>query len=180
MNNGQLSSRYAKVLYLTAVEIHEEKKVYEEMILLNDNLFALPNIKKALSNKGVAFAEKSLLLTTAAGKHISETLVKFLSFLDNKNRLEYIHFIALEYLKYYRKQKNIIAINLITAIKIDEKVLQRIQNLITEKYGAEVEIYEKIDPKIIGGFIFEMDSQQLNASVVGELKRIKEELLAKV
>jgi F-type H+-transporting ATPase subunit delta len=97
--------------------------------------------------------------------------------LDKKNRLEYIHFIALEYLKYYRKQKNIIAIDLVTAIKMDDGVLQRIRSLIKEKYEAEVEIYEKINPKIIGGFIFEMDSQQLDASVVGELKRIREELL---
>ena len=180
MNNGQISSRYAKVLYLTAAEVHEEKQVYDEMILLNDNLFAFPSIKKALVNKGLDFTEKNKLLTTAAGQNISKTLTKFLPFLDKKKRLEYIHFIVLEYLKYYRKQKNIIAVELVTAVKVDDKVLQRIRNLISEKYGAAVEIYEKIDPKIIGGFIFEMDSQQLNASVVGELKRIKEELMERI
>ena len=180
MNNGQISSRYAKVLYLTAVEVQEEKRVYEEMILLNDNLFAFPNIRKALNSRELDLSEKIRLLSTAAGDKVSDTLTRFLPFLDKKKRLEYIHFIALEYLKYYRKQKNIIAIDLVTAIKVNDDVLQRIRRLIKEKQGAEVEIYEKINPKIVGGFIFEMDSQQLDASVLGELKRIKEELLEKV
>ena len=157
MNNGRISSRYAKVLYLTAVEVHEEQQVYREMILLNDNLFAYPAIRKALSNKGVSFTEKQKLITTAAGQNSSQTLTKFIPFLDKKNRLDNIHFIVLEYLKYYRKQKNIIAIDLVTAIKMDDDKLQRIRRLIKEKYAAEVEIYEKINPKIIGGFIFEIN-----------------------
>jgi F-type H+-transporting ATPase subunit delta len=179
MNNGRISSRYAKVLYLTAVEVKEEEKVYNEVKLLNDNLFAFPYFKKLLINRIVTNEEKVDILKTAAGKEVSVSLAKFLPFVAEKERLEYIHYIALEYLKLYRKEKNIVAIKLITAVKLDEKLLQRIKQLIEEQQKAEVEIIEKIDDSIIGGFIFEMDGQRLDASVTGELKKIREDLLKK-
>ena len=38
---------------------------------------------------------------------------------------------------------------------------------------------EKVDPEIIGGFIFELEGYRVDGSVSGELKRIRRQLVEK-
>lgn len=178
-NDGHISSRYAKAFFLATIEVKEEDRVYGEIQLLNENLFGFPEIKKLLANKLMSQNEKIDLLKTAAGKTISASLDRFFTFLNEKGRLEFIHNISLEYLSLYRKEKNIVAIELTTAVKLDNKTLQKIKLLISKQQNATVEIIEKINPDIIGGFIFEMEDERLDASLKGELKKIKEQLLKK-
>lgn len=180
LSNGHISSRYATAFFLAAKEAGEDNRVYTEMKLLNENLFQFPDIKKLLPNKLMRQNEKIDLLKTAAGKTISASLTKFLSFLNEKGRLEYIHNIALEYLKLYRKEKNIVCIELTTAVKLDKETIEKIRQLISKRQNAVVEINESVNPDIIGGFVFEMEHERLDASLKGELKRIKEQLLKKI
>ena len=40
-------------------------------------------------------------------------------------------------------------------------------------------IVEKIDPEILGGFVFEMDGYRLDASVESQFRRIRRQLIEK-
>jgi F-type H+-transporting ATPase subunit delta len=55
----------------------------------------------------------------------------------------------------------------------------RLEELFHEKTGGQVYLEEKVDPDIIGGFIFELDGVRLDASVEGHLARIRRQLVEK-
>ena len=56
---------------------------------------------------------------------------------------------------------------------------ERLEQLFHNRTGAEIHIQEKINPEIMGGFIFEMDGYMLDASVENQFRRIRRQLIDK-
>jgi F-type H+-transporting ATPase subunit delta len=65
---------------------------------------------------------------------------------------------------------------LTTAVKVDSKVKNQISELISSVLGTKVELKEKIDKDIIGGFILRIDDNYIDASIKNKLRKIKKEL----
>ena len=64
--------------------------------------------------------------------------------------------------------------------KIQEVDLkERMEKAVQEKEGGVVHVEMEVDPKIIGGFIFEMDGKRMDASVEGRIARIRRHLVEK-
>jgi F0F1-type ATP synthase delta subunit len=51
--------------------------------------------------------------------------------------------------------------------------------MIKKTYHAEIEMNEEVDKQIIGGFILQVEDQLLDASVTGQLRKIKKNLIEK-
>jgi len=60
-----------------------------------------------------------------------------------------------------------------------EGLKERLEALFHERTGAEIHVDEKINPEILGGFVFEMDGYRLDASVESYFRRIRRQLIEK-
>jgi F-type H+-transporting ATPase subunit delta len=67
--------------------------------------------------------------------------------------------------------------SIITAIALDEKYKEKINELIRKKFKIEIDLEEKVDPSIIGGFVLRIEDQQIDASISSQLKKIKTHLI---
>ena len=96
------------------------------------------------------------------------------------NRLSAIRSIALAYLTIYRKANNIYLVEVVSAAPMDKADQARLQNLI-EKHlnGGSMEYSQRVDSQLIGGFVVNVDSERLDASVQNELKQLRLNLLRK-
>jgi F-type H+-transporting ATPase subunit delta len=56
---------------------------------------------------------------------------------------------------------------------------ERLELLFHERTGADIQLEEKINPDILGGFIFEMDGYRLDASVETQFRMIRRQLIEK-
>ena len=65
---------------------------------------------------------------------------------------------------------------LITALPA-EGLRERMEELFRDKTGAEVHLELKVDPEILGGFVFELDDWRMDASVAGQFRKIKAKLI---
>ena len=66
-----------------------------------------------------------------------------------------------------------------TAIMGDEGLGERLEMLFHDRTGAEVHLEERVNPDIIGGFVFELDGYRLDASVESHLERLRRQLIEK-
>ena len=64
-----------------------------------------------------------------------------------------------------------------TPFLADQKLKNEISNIIATEFKTKVELTDKVDPEIIGGFILTVEGMQYDASVSSGLKSIKKELL---
>ena len=59
-----------------------------------------------------------------------------------------------------------------SAVGLDDKLRKQVYDLIRNSTNSEVELIEKIDKKLIGGFILRMDDKQYDASISSELRKL--------
>ena len=55
----------------------------------------------------------------------------------------------------------------------------RLEDMFHDRTGAEVHLEEKVDPDLVGGFVFELDGYRLDASVANHLERLRRQLIEK-
>lgn len=177
MDTGRISARYAKAAYEVALQKGEETRLYEEMKILSDNFSSFKSLHKVMEDPTVAVEEKKKLLITAGGISVSDSYKSLIDLIAENKREPYARFIALMYLSYYRKEKSIVIGRLITAQPATVETENRLRELITRNAKIEVDFISKINPDIIGGFILELESNQLDASVKTQLNKLRMQLI---
>ena len=175
MTIGILSTRYAKALYSFALERGEENEVYREMKMLAHQLLQVPELQRAINKPILANEQKEQLLATASGGEISNSTKRFFRFVLQKEENENLRYMASAYLTVYRKAKNIIHSRYISACEVDDEMLTKIRTLISKNYDKStiIELESQVNPELIGGFILQIDDKKADASVSGELKRMR-------
>ena len=177
MDNGKISVRYARALLNTAFELHCEQEVYEGLTRLTANYsLAMQPFYEALSNPTVSADDKVGLLLTATGTPIHPCLEHFYRFVTEKNRVNRIYLIALQYQEMYRDKKNILHAEVTTATALDDSTLEKIRDYLHDTFHSDIEMQVKVDPALIGGFTLNLENDRMDASLAGRLKQLKEEL----
>ena len=154
MDEGLIARRYAKAVFRYAQELNAADAVYEKMKLFEKNYIAHPDLQKALLNPLLSPEDKEMLLSTAIGIEPGEAYIKGIRLLIRNHREMYVRSICLMFQKIYRAANGIIRVKIITAMELSD------------------EFVHKVDPSIIGGFILQIGSRQLDASLMKELKEM--------
>ena len=82
------------------------------------------------------------------------------------------------YIDLYQEDKHILIGKLTTAVS-SPKLVAHLQKLAAEKTHGEVILEEKVDKSLIGGYIIELGGFRLDSSVANQLKRVKQQFIAK-
>ncbi|MFT3752752.1 MAG: F0F1 ATP synthase subunit delta [Paludibacter sp.] len=177
MNTGLIPVRYATALLDFASSQNEHDRVYAEAKLTALNFVQFGGLRTVLDNPVLAKAEKRKIIINAAGGKLSQSFEKFLDLLLDNNREAFLQSIALKYIDLYRQQKNIHYGKLTTATTVDPVTEQKLMKLVESQIGGTIEMEKIIDPEILGGFMFEVDFVRWDASLSGQLRRIKKEYI---
>ena len=93
-------------------------------------------------------------------------LKEFFRFVIKKGREEFMIFIAMSYQTYYReKQRIVVGKDHVCPMPLKEDTISKIRQLVDKKFDATIELTTKVEPDIIGGFIFEVDNYLMDSSV---------------
>lgn len=172
MDEGLIARRYAKAMFHYAQELNIADVMYGKMKLFEKNYTAYPDLQKALLNPLLSPKDKERLLSTAIGIEPEDAYIKCIRLLIKNHREMYMRSICLMFQKIYRTENGIIRVKIITAMELSETTLEKIKEFVRRHTDKAIEFVHKIDPSIIGGFILQVDSRQLDASLAKELKAL--------
>ena len=180
MNTGIVSSRYASALLKFATGTGNEQKVYGQVLKLHAMLTASPQLRELIDNPmSVPDSKKMDLLVSALdGDAMAEELQRFIRLVMKKRRMKLFRFMLVSFIGQYRETHNIKTSRLITAIP-DPELERRISQIVKERKGDSVLFEHRIDPEIIGGFIFDIDGYRLDASTASQLKSVRRQFIEK-
>lgn len=179
MNTGVVSRRYAKALLAYAKAAGVEDKVYKEAQTLSARFIEVPGLRHAIENPVLdSGAKLGLLREAAGGKTVSSEMSRFLSLVLEERREKFLQFMMWSYIDLYRDDKNIIIGSLTTAVPAP-KLAKRLADSVSKRSKGNVIIETKIDPALLGGYVFELEGRRLDASVANQLKRVKQQFIAK-
>lgn len=180
MNEGLIPRRYAKALFEFASEKSASEKVYGFMQNLAGSFANEVGLQSVVSNPFVESVDKIKLLTTAAGaQQQDKSFSDFMTLLATNKRLDMSRDIALAYLDIYRKANNIYLVEVVTASELSKNDESRLKSLIqTHLNGATMEYTQRVDENLIGGFVINIGSERLDASISNELKQLRLKLIS--
>lgn len=175
MVNTKLARRYAKSLFDLAEEKRVADAVFADMELVRNVSASSREFRKLLQNPVVTTDKKLAVLKSVFAGKVNDVTLSFFSILTKKRREEYMSEIAESYVSLYRQQKGIMTATLLTAVPADEALKKRITEIVQKDTGKKVELEERVDASIIGGFILSVGDKQFDESVARKLRALHRE-----
>lgn len=173
MQLTKAASRYARSLFMLASDRNEVDAVNKDMELIDKTIRASKDLGVVLKSPVIKPDKKIVIMNLIFGEKIGKTTKAFLELIIRKRREMYIEGIARQFVLLYLENNNIEEAIITTPHKIDDVFRRAIIGVIEKHTHHKVQLEERIDPDVIGGFILRFGDKQLDASIATELELLR-------
>lgn len=173
MPNPRLASRYAKALIDLAIERGQLEEIFADIMLLQQICKISPDFVNLLRSPIVKTdAKRKVVAAITAGK-ISELTARFNALLISKGRESSLPEIITSFISQYKAHKNIHTVKFVTAVPISDELRKVVIDEFKKRSGyTNIELEEKVDESLIGGFVLQVGDQLIDASISYDLRTI--------
>jgi F-type H+-transporting ATPase subunit delta len=168
-----VASRYAKSLIDLAVETKQLEEVRADMKLIKSVCETNREFVTLLESPVVKTDKKMVIFKEVFNGKISNTTMTFLNMIATKRREGYIDNIAYAFDEQYKLFKNITTAEVITAAPLDAEGKKHVLDLVSKTAKGQVELIEKTDKSLIGGFVLTVNGQRVDTSVKRKLNDLR-------
>jgi F-type H+-transporting ATPase subunit delta len=171
---SRVASRYVKSLLDLAVTQGSLEKVHADMQLFDKTVDSNRDLFLMLKSPVIKHDKKKAILTAIFKGKVTSLTMAFIDILTKKNREPLLPEIANEFHNAYNHVKGIGKASVTTPVAMDAKTRQEFENIVKKLSNHnEVELEEKVDKDLIGGFILNVEDKQIDASIRNNLKKLK-------
>jgi len=176
MPNPRLASRYAKSLMDLSMERNQLEPVFADMKWLNDVCKSNRDFVNVLRSPVIKADIKKKIIAAVTGGRINEMTSGFVNLLITKGRESYLPEILTAFIAAYKAHKNIQIIKLTSAAPMGDSLKKAIIDQVKKSAGFQhIELEEKIDEALIGGFVLQVGDKLVDASILYDLKSISKQ-----
>lgn len=173
MPNPRLATRYAKSLVDLAIEKGELEAVFADMSWLHSVCKTNPDFVNVLRSPIIKAEVKKKIIEAVTNGRISEMTAAFNRLIVTKGRESNLPEITHAFIEAYKTEKNIHTIKLSTAVPASDDIKETIITQVKKSAGFEnVELEEKVDADLIGGFVLQIGDKLVDASIAYDLRAI--------
>ncbi|MBR1626755.1 MAG: ATP synthase F1 subunit delta [Bacteroidales bacterium] len=178
MDEKRLQKRYAQSLFDLAREQDIINSVSADIALIYGVCKENREFEVILRNPVIKPLKKKDILLALFKDNCNELTVKFLSLIVEKRREIHLRSICEEYFAICNAYDNVKVAALTVAEKTSDEVKEMIKHRLERDCSCKVQIDEKIDKNLIGGFIIEIDGKRYDASFLRKLNDLKRKLIS--
>lgn len=175
MSNARITHRYAKSLMDLAVERNELDQAYEGMQVVLNACKENRDLRVVLQSPLVSSDQKSKVLANIF-EGLAPIVRQFIEVVVRKNREPLLQEIAMALITMFKVHNNIRSYSVTTASPLNEDLRAKVREVIdAQGRGGTIELEEKIDPNIIGGFVVRLGDQLYDASLRSRFNDLRTE-----
>jgi F-type H+-transporting ATPase subunit delta len=173
MKGTRASGRYAKSLIDLALEKSELEKIYADVQLIRHTIRENRELAAMLKSPVIKTEKKKLILDAVFSKAITTTTNAFLQLLATHRREDLLEMVCDNFIQQYKEHKKILTAVITTAFGLDEEMRKKVYELVKKQLNSEIELVEKVNKNLIGGFIIRVGDKQNDASIMGKLRELE-------
>ncbi|ADD67660.1 ATP synthase F1, delta subunit [Denitrovibrio acetiphilus DSM 12809] len=178
MKENIIASRYAQALFSEAKSDGKAEDVIAQLSAISALYDASEDFKVLVKNPLIKKEAKQSVIDELKNRGaLDEFLYKFLTLLVSKNRLSLLHLIAEQVIAMDMKDKGKAEAFVTVASPLDDASKSSLNDVLSKLTGKKITIRETVDASILGGVIAQVESSLYDASVKGQLNKIKEQLI---
>ena len=176
MSEIKVAGRYAKSLIDLAVENNALAESYNDMVLFEQVVDKTPELEAILKNPIVPLDKKTGILNGIFANKVGSLTLTFFKIVVNKGRSALLFSTAQQFIQQYNQIKGIVTADVTTAVALSPAAKAEVVSIVKRELGAnEVIVKEKVNEKLIGGFILKVGDKQFDASIASGLSKLKKE-----
>ncbi|MEM9832333.1 MAG: ATP synthase F1 subunit delta [Bacteroidota bacterium] len=175
MTDSRVASRYAKSLIELAIEKGALEKIYQDMQLFSQTCTSNRDFQLMLKNPIVNHQKKKAILYRIFEGKVNESTLAIFDIITRKNREAILPSMAEEFIHQYHNYKNIEEVTVTSSVPLTPDLRQKLIDNIKNRTGHQVDLTEKVDADLIGGFILQIGDRMMDNSVRSKLKALEYE-----
>jgi len=176
MQNTKLANRYSKALLDLALEQNVLDEVYSNMKQLTMMVDENRELQLLLKSP-IVKADKKIAIFSELFAAFHKLSKDFVTLITKNRRDSDLNIIAKEFISLYSDYKNIQQIVVTTATGLDDTLRAKLKELTSKATNSEVDIIEKTNPALIGGFVLRIGDNQFDTSIATKIRKVKRELV---
>ena len=176
MNNPRLAQRYAKSLVDISEEMNQLDEVRADVLVLQHIIKSSREFVVMLNSPIIKSDKKYKIVAAVTDGRITKITQKFLELLCSKNREDNLPGIVRSFLEQYNKIKGLHTATLTTASPLSEELVQSFITKIKDASSLKhLTLETKIDERLIGGYVLEMEGKLIDTSILRDLNDVKKQ-----
>jgi F-type H+-transporting ATPase subunit delta len=172
MKGTRAAVRYAKALKELALEQGVLEKVRDDMKLIGSVCENNHDFAVMLDSPIIKTDKKQSILKEVFEGKIFKLTELFIQILAAKRRESYIEAIAIEFIKQFKEHKKILTAIVTTASGLDDELRKKVLEVVKGSGNSEVELIEKTNEKLIGGFTLQVGDKRIDASIAKQIRKL--------
>ena len=176
MQNPRLAQRYAKSLIDLSAEMNQLDLVHDDIMLLQAICTKSREFVLMLKSPIINADKKNKIIDAVTENKLSKITQTFVKLLCSKNRESILPEIISSFIEQYNKIKGIHKVKLTTASPVTEEIKNSFIQKIESGYSIKnIDLESKVNEKLIGGFVIEMEGKLIDASILRDLNDVKKQ-----
>ncbi len=178
-SSKRIAERYVKALFDVANSAGALAAVEADLVSLGSASAQSATLVSFVQNPLYTREQKATAMSAVASKCNAHALTQqFISMLARQNRLELLPAVAELFAQWAQASRGEMSAEVISAAKLGEKEVADVAARLSKAYGKKVNLQLKEDASLIGGVVVRIGSVQLDGSLSGKLRRLKQALAA--
>lgn len=177
MDQSKINVRYAKAFFSLAKEKGLTTELRSDAALIANVCATSADFNVLLTSPVFKTSNKVKSLRSIFKGKINELSLNFLVLITENNREKNIPGIFRNLEDLYRREEGIQSAVLTSAQPLNESIVLQIRAILEKEFNSKVELSQKVNSELIGGFVLRVEDRQFDASISTQLKKIREKLL---
>jgi F-type H+-transporting ATPase subunit delta len=177
MDQSKINVRYAKAFFTLAKEKGLTIELRKDAGLVASVCESSSDFILMLESPVVKTSKKAEALKLIFEDKVNVLSLNFLLLIIENKRESYIPGIFRNLEDLYRHEEGIKSAVLTSAQPLNDALVLQIRKTLETEFNAKVELRQKVDVNLIGGFVLRVEDKQYDASLSTQLKKIREQLL---
>jgi len=176
MNNSRIAARYARALYVLVKEQGKIEPVRDNLAALVELLTESAEFRTLMESPVLQGSEKTKIVIALLSGRVEPVTLDFLTLLIDHKRELYLASIYRMFRHMYKAEQGVLEAEVESAVPMDDALLADLQSRLEKSTGSSIDFKTTVNDELIGGFKLTLEDQQLDASVLTQLRKIKQEL----
>jgi len=171
-----VSNKYAMAM----IEIAEKNGILDEintnLALIKEIVNSNSELKEFLGHPLIKNEDKKEVLEKIFKEEVCAYSMNLVKLLADRKRLIILPFIFDYYNKILCKIRNMGTAQVITAVQIDEAMINRVKEKLEKMFSRQIKIKSMVDKEIIAGMVIKIDDKVIDGSIRNKLEEMKKQL----
>ncbi|MBO7449596.1 MAG: ATP synthase F1 subunit delta [Clostridiales bacterium] len=171
---NETGREYASALFEIALQDDIRNEVFDSLALVKKVFKSEPQYIDFLMSPAIPSSERKDNLKLSFKGKVVEPVMGLLCVMTDNGHMRYIFDVIEAYIVFYRESTSKSDAFVTSAVELSEEQKAKLRNALIKRTGNKVYMHYKIDPKIMGGLIVEIDGIRYDGSLRHRFKEIKE------